>query len=1143
MSRARWSHAEPTLPAGAPTQLERVGRDGSAAGVETASVTPAVEIIFDAGDRLHPGQLLCGRFRIARQLGRGGMSEVYECTDLELGITVAAKVLRSSIARRPEARDLLRRELLLARRITHPNVCRLFELFVDEGATGNVVIVMELLAGANLAERLRGGGALEPAAGLPILAGVAAGLAAAHQAGVVHRDLKSSNVQLVEGPAGVRPVLTDFGIAKEALDDSLDLSRPPGTPPYMAPEVRQGAPATAAADVFAFGVLAVELLTGEKPSLLSAEGPAAVLRLRGRQVPAGWRRLLAQCLATDPADRPADGAALLRRIERPSHRFTGWRTAAILALALGAGAALVWRLAPPAAVAPLAVESAPLPVPAERVSVVFGGLRSQQPAGGALAASLSQLLETSLAAGDRALVRSSEQVRRVVSLEGSGRSDDNLRRVARALDGDVVVIGELAGGDDVEVTLRIVPADERQAVRTLRRSGRRDDLFALADGLAEDLRRLTGISSPTAEEAAPVTAMRPRTAAAQLLYGEGLVHLARGDYRSSRLAFERALALDGRYALARFGLAQVYLHQGRRPAAAQAAKEALSLAARLPRVQQLAIEALLADAEGDTQKARSVYEALWLLHPSEIDHGMDLAYVQLDSADVDGAEATVAKLRSNDLSGNPLAEARVDLLEAQIAKARLQPERWRQLAEQALARLGPDPFLAPLRARASGEIASALQTAGDLAGARKRLEETLSILERAEAPATVGSMLLGLSITAERQGLDADAERFAQRAIDAFESIGSTSGQSSGYRALARLAARHGELERTERLLAVAIRLAEESDDRLAEQYARNNLALLFTDRGRPAEAAAELERLLAIIRTHEDDLDIGVVLGNLAEIYLVLGKHQEAMRAFEESAQSMSRLELPRARAWQWSYEARLIADTDLARARRLLGDAAKRAGELRFPDMQWQIEVEAATAHMLADVDAAAVTALERAQRVAESTANPRATARVALTRGDLALMQGKAHAGQLLFEQAAAALGQSGAPTTEADLMRGESLLAQGKIAEAERALDAARRSVAPENLALVLPAELLALRIAAARDGRCAGGSAPADELATRARAHGFQRTYFEARLLAARCADEAGEPAAARTLREQVRAEATRTGWLRFAKLARDAAVQ
>ncbi len=1118
-------------------------------GLETAPVTPAIGSVhtggvdtgsFDTGDRLHPGQLLCGRFRILRQLGRGGMSEVYECTDLELGITVAAKVLRSSIARRPEARHLLRRELLLARRITHPNVCRLFELFVDEGSTGNVVIVMELLAGANLAERLRGG-ALAPAAGLPILAGVAAGLAAAHQAGVVHRDLKSSNVQLVEGPAGVRPVLTDFGIAKEALDDSPDSPRPPGTPPYMAPEVRQGAPATAAADVFAFGVLAVQVLTGEKAWRVSAEGPAAVAQLRGRRVPARWRRLIAQCLATDPDDRPADGAALLHRIERLGRRSLGWQTAAVLVLALGAGAGLVWRVAPPAAVASSAAESAPLA--ADRLSVVFGGLRSQHPAGSALAAALSQLLEANLAAGDRALVRSSERVRRVFTLEGSGRSDDSLRRVARALDGDVMVIGELAGGRDVAVTLRIVPADERQAVRTLRRTGKREDLFTLADGLTEDLRRLTGVSSPTAEEVAPVKAMRPRTAAAQLLYGEGWEHYTRGDYRAARLAFERALALDERYALARAGQAEVFLRQGSRIAAAQAAKQALSLAARLPRVQQLRIEALLADAEGDTKKAKSVYEALWLLHPSEIDYGIDLAFVQLGGGDVDGAEATVAKLRSHDLSGHPLAGARVDLLEARIAKTRLQPERWRQLAEQALGRLGPDPFFAPLRAQAGREIAAALLVAGDLAGARARLEETLAILERAEARAMVGEVLLGLSATAERQRLDADAERFAKRAIDAYGSIGSASGQSSGYRALARLAARHGELERTERLLGVSIRLAEDSGDRLAEQYARNNLALLWTDRGRPAEAAAELERLMAIIRSHDDDLDVGVVLGNLAEIYRSLGKRQQAMRAFAEAAQAMSRVELPRAPAWQWSYEARTIADADLSRARRLFDAAARRLAELQFPDMQWQLEVEAAMSHMLAGADGAATAALERAQRVAEATGNPRATARVALTRADLALAQGQAHAGQLLAEQAAAALGGTRAPTTEADLMRAESLLAQAELAEAERALDAARRSVAPENLELVLPAELLALRIAAARDGRCAGGSASADGLATRARNHGFLRTYYEARLLAARCAHQAGESAAARTLREQVRGEATRAGWHRFANLARDAAVQ
>ncbi|HET9765477.1 MAG TPA: serine/threonine-protein kinase, partial [Thermoanaerobaculia bacterium] len=567
--------------------------------LETASMTPAVES-FDAGDRLSPGQLLCGRFLILRRLGRGGMSEVYECTDLELGIAVAAKVLRSSLARRPEARDLLRRELLFARRITHPNVCRLFELFVDEGATGNVVNVMELLEGVTLSQRLRGGPLPGADEALRILTGIAAGLAAVHAAGVVHRDLKSSNVQLVDSPTGARPVLTDFGIAKEALDDGTEAPRPPGTLPYMAPEVRRGAPATTAADVFAFGVLALEVLTGERASRPSGEAPdgsAAAARLRARGVGVGWRRLIRRCLAIYPADRPLDGTVLLRAVERLGRRWS-WRHAAAVAAAVTALAAL----ALPRFLAPGADsrQEAPPPftavVAGERVSMVFGSLRASGAAAGPLAASLSQLLEGNLAAGDRALVRSSQKLRKVIDLESSDRSLPSLRRIAKALDGDFLVLGDVRreAGRDVEVELRLIPADERAPVRTVRRSGDLEELFDLAAGLAADLRRVAGIQPVTAAELAPVVAMQPRSPQAQMLYGQGMEHMLHGDLRSARLAFEGAVKIDDRFALARAGLADVLLRQGKRAAAAKAASEALGLASRIPRVQQLGIEAVLA---------------------------------------------------------------------------------------------------------------------------------------------------------------------------------------------------------------------------------------------------------------------------------------------------------------------------------------------------------------------------------------------------------------------------------------------------------------------------------------------------------------------------------------------------------------------
>ena len=163
---------------------------------------------------LLPGDLLCDRFRIVRFLGEGGMGEVYEAEDSELRERVAIKTLRSQIARDPRSVERFRREVHLARKVTHPNVCRIFDVFRHRAAPGQEVtfLSMELLRGESLAQLVRRG-ALGRAEALPIVEQMVAGLAAAHGACVVHRDFKSANVLLVPSGADRRVVVTDFGLA------------------------------------------------------------------------------------------------------------------------------------------------------------------------------------------------------------------------------------------------------------------------------------------------------------------------------------------------------------------------------------------------------------------------------------------------------------------------------------------------------------------------------------------------------------------------------------------------------------------------------------------------------------------------------------------------------------------------------------------------------------------------------------------------------------------------------------------------------------------------------------------------------------------------------------------------------------------
>ncbi len=175
---------------------------------------------FQAGVRTFgPSDIACGRFRIERFIGEGGMGEVYAASDLELGGTIAIKTLRPCISADSRMLGYFRQEIQLARKVTHPNVCRTYDIFQHQVGDGRstLVLSMEYLQGRTLLDRIRQDGPLQPAVARPIIEQVAEALAAAHKADVVHRDLKSSNIMLVLQPDGnMRAVVTDFGLSSES---------------------------------------------------------------------------------------------------------------------------------------------------------------------------------------------------------------------------------------------------------------------------------------------------------------------------------------------------------------------------------------------------------------------------------------------------------------------------------------------------------------------------------------------------------------------------------------------------------------------------------------------------------------------------------------------------------------------------------------------------------------------------------------------------------------------------------------------------------------------------------------------------------------------------------------------------------------
>jgi non-specific serine/threonine protein kinase len=292
---------------------------------------------------VEPGDLLAQRFRIVRVLARGGMGLVLEAMDEELRTPVALKLVLPELAASPEAVDRLRREVALARRITHPNVCRVFEFFAAlEAPRPWVFFTMELLAGETLSEQIHRRGVIPLPEALEYARQMAEALEAAHSQSVVHRDFKSSNVLLVPaGSGGVRVVVADFGIARGLDASSVGHGLTGthsflGTPAYMAPEQVLGEAAiTPTTDTYAFGIVLYEMVTGCLPFVAETPLATAMLRLttpaprasdKVPGLPAIWDQVIERCLSRAPVDRfarPKDAVLSLTGVQRTSRSAAG----------------------------------------------------------------------------------------------------------------------------------------------------------------------------------------------------------------------------------------------------------------------------------------------------------------------------------------------------------------------------------------------------------------------------------------------------------------------------------------------------------------------------------------------------------------------------------------------------------------------------------------------------------------------------------------------------------------------------------------------------------------------------------------------------------------------------------------------------
>ncbi|GEJ58699.1 serine/threonine-protein kinase [Anaeromyxobacter diazotrophicus] len=556
---------------------------------------------------LVPGAVV-GRFELLREVGQGGFGVVFEAEDRELHRRVAFKALRPGAGARAPASAWMAEEAEAVARLNHPGIVTLYDAGRCEAGP---YLVLELLRGETLAERLARG-PLAPERAVALAAGVAAALAHAHAARVVHRDLKPGNVFVTE-EGGVK--LLDFGIA-HVLGRDLKSA---GTPAFMAPEQRRGGPEGPAVDVYAVGALLAAMVGGAPP-----REPGAAPRL-----PAGTPRPLAEVIARalqpDPALRPADGAALLVALEEVAAALPGGarRRAVRRRLALAAGLACailsgavaghLWRRWH----APVG----PVPVAVADLENATG-----QPAldglAGLLATSLEQSRALDVVTRARLVELARQRGREEARLQG-----DLAREVARAAGVRALLLGRLTrDGAGYALALEAVdPAAERRLFEVREVAPGEAQLSALVDRISARVRRELN------ERAEDVRASEVRVAQALTGSLEAYQRYFEGEQCSERVArvgqasldecaelYRRALEVDPTFALARYALA-VAPPGGREPGEEERAQiaEAVKHLDRVPEKERLLIRAWAAHLDGRDEDALGLYRTAASRFPRE----------------------------------------------------------------------------------------------------------------------------------------------------------------------------------------------------------------------------------------------------------------------------------------------------------------------------------------------------------------------------------------------------------------------------------------------------------------------------------------------------------------------------------------------
>jgi len=852
------------------------------------------------------------------------MGVIFRAEDTRLGRTVALKLLPPDLTRDPLAKARFLQEARSASSLDHPNVCSIYE--VGETDDLQLYLVMPLYDGETLRQRIDRG-PLPIAEALDIAHQIAQGLAKAHQRGIVHRDVKPSNLMITaDGPVKI----LDFGVAK--LQGGEGLTRTGsvvGTPAYMSPEQMRGDDVDERTDLWSLGVVIYEMVTGRRPfrgdqetALREAILYATPERLavRRSEVSAELDRLVAGLLTKDPAARTAPAESVARTLRslagEPSGPRTLWQRASrtskarrrlvavlgllsvlILAAALGLTR---WQRVPDRLVQPERSTTAESERRLSLLVIGFRDLAGGDPARGWLGPALTEMMTTELAAGARVRVVSSDHaalVRKSLDLSSVEAPDraalDRLHSLAGT---DLAVVGAylpLDGreGRRLRLDVRVLALPEGDTVASVAEVGTESELFDLVARTGERLRRALGLSLLTEEQAREARQLLPSGSAAIRLYAEALVRLRSYDLGPARDLLLQAEKLDPDSAAIQSALTETWALLGHDARARESAAKAFQLRASLSQEARLAIEAQLYKAEKQWVRASGIYRTLWTFFPDDMDYGLQLVSTLIMEGRGGEAISTLTELRKLPAPGGD--DPRIDLLEAQAARRMSDFVRQERAGAAAVAK--------SRRAGALVIAAQGLTFQGDALVSSGRVQEALVLFRQAESIAyqvgnqwTIGMATSNIGTALHGLGRLREAAEVNEKSLAIAREIGTVAGLSAQLFTLGMLDREQGKLAQGRERLEQSREWYLKTGDRLMVGRTEQGIALICLAQGNLERTEKLLVSALDISRQVGSRVDEVRILEAQATLRSLRGDLREARRLQEEALQILRGLTQP---------------------------------------------------------------------------------------------------------------------------------------------------------------------------------------------------------------------------------------------------------